>query len=1161
MKCSDAQLTIGIWDLPVVDMEGTVVKIPFYITRGDGVLLLGNEILHKSYQLGPENLLVIPPGVQGISRKELSFTTYCEPTSSSDPEAVRTYLFVVPSKTSSFKSYFSAQRSFASRSKKGTVVDTRFSNGKIARRFANKLHGYSHLHLDDMIKLCQRGGVLTPILRQALKSAFDKCTSCKSTGRPVDSRKISFGRIKVNFNSHVQVDFFFVSELGNEPILHMTDVHTGFSVTSLQPTREMDIAAKAFELKWINNHGAPEVVSGDVEFLNSKFSSSLRYFHIMFEARPARRHNKLGVVERKNAVVRLIVQRFSKDAEFFNGCVVAKEELLSRATYLSNILYGSKMLSSFELVRGYTPQLAGLPQCQVSTDLMAAHEEQVARRALRLVDKGRQPHAVKPEDLARNDKVYYFKRGPKFGTWELGFVRAVEPHFVSLSSKQEHQGKPIRAAFEDIRRVPESSLLRELDEMDFIFPRSYSVVDEDNDDVVREEEVPLPPPLSVPLRSDHQAPSPEPRLVPDIPPPSSARSEVPMMNLENLALADTAELDGLFEEEQALWACHPTSSSFSTGEKKKPWRQPLKDVGPEVLKKFEYNLNSPHDPPTPDKDIGSTVIRSPPHIPYNLQSSEQELLRQAKSVLGKNQASEFKLQFVPRWIIDKSIATERENYHGAYEEVDFRDLPPNANIISSHHFFEIKHDGEEGKLKLKCRLVPHGNRDNDKDKVRKDSATAQFPIIRLVLSTAALLGMSIGTIDIKSAYMQGGSLPRDIFMRPPKGWASSHRKVWKILKPVYGIVESGRLWQLTVEKWMSHQGILEVPGLPQLFIRRNRNGTLQLAIAKVVDDFLIVGIREKIEEFHEAISKRFKVGRFVLGKDLIFNRLHISQDEDSTVHVNMQEYLDQIAPLETPRQRRKEAKSKCTDAELTAFLGLTGSLNFLGHGTLPQAAFAASHLQQKVGNLLVQDLTTANKVLAEIKSLSPSLRFQSSGKLDNPSYLAFSDASQGSGSYGQTGYISGVYLPAGGENIFHALDWLSCKQSRVSFSSIGAEILAAATSADRGSLMSERITALHNAETTLPFVLTVDSHGLYSTVTTLHEGSDYRLRPTVARMRDSFEVGEIGIMQWIPGRVNLADALTKRNVDMYGKLNEVMRTGFLDDSIFRSAKRVSFDSM
>jgi len=165
---------------------------------------------------------------------------------------------------------------------------------------------------------------------------------------------------------------------------------------------------------------------------------------------------------------------------------------------LRNILYGSKKLSSFELVRGYTPQLVRLPQTQVSAELMVAHEEQVARRALRLVNKGRQPHVVKAEDLSRDEKVYYFKRGPKFGTWELGFVRAIEPHFVSLSSKEEHQGKHIRAAFEDIRRVPKSSLLRELDEMDLIFLRYYSVVHEENDEITREESVPLPPPMSLP---------------------------------------------------------------------------------------------------------------------------------------------------------------------------------------------------------------------------------------------------------------------------------------------------------------------------------------------------------------------------------------------------------------------------------------------------------------------------------------------------------------------------------------------------------------------------------------------------------------------------------------------------------------------------------------
>ena len=78
---------------------------------------------------------------------------------------------------------------------------------------------------------------------------------------------------------------------------------------------------------------------------------------------------------------------------------------------------------------------------------------------------------------------------------------------------------------------------------------------------------------------------------------------------------------------------------------------------------------------------------------------------------------------------------------------------------------------------------------------------------------------------------------------------------------------------------------------------------------------------------------------------------------------------------------------------------------------------------------------------------------------------------------------------------------------------MGAEILAAATSADRGSMISERLQMVFASKEPLPFVLSVDSHGPFSTLTTLHEGSDYRFRPTVARMRDSFEIGEISVMQ------------------------------------------------
>ncbi len=61
--------------------------------------------------------------------------------------------------------------------------------------------------------------------------------------------------------------------------------------------------------------------------------------------------------------------------------------------------------------------------------------------------------------------------------------------------------------------------------------------------------------------------------------------------------------------------------------------------------------------------------------------------------------------------------------------------------------------------------------------------------------------------------------------------------------------------------------------------------------------------------------------------------------------------------------------------------------------------------------------------------------------------------------------------------------------------------------------MTEGLQALYGADTSLTLVLTVDSLGLHATITTAHEGKDYRLRPTVARLRDSVESGEISVIQ------------------------------------------------
>lgn len=55
---SEAELLIAMWGMPVTDMYGTEIKIPFYLTKGNSFWLFGNEILHKSRLLGPENAFV-----------------------------------------------------------------------------------------------------------------------------------------------------------------------------------------------------------------------------------------------------------------------------------------------------------------------------------------------------------------------------------------------------------------------------------------------------------------------------------------------------------------------------------------------------------------------------------------------------------------------------------------------------------------------------------------------------------------------------------------------------------------------------------------------------------------------------------------------------------------------------------------------------------------------------------------------------------------------------------------------------------------------------------------------------------------------------------------------------------------------------------------------
>jgi len=1092
MKCSEPKVTIGVWMIPMTDLNGISFKLPFYIVNGDGVLLLGNDVCSKSNTLNDQNLLIVPPGVGSLSDSRLALPIY--------NNEQRTHLLIVPAQTSCFATFFASARSLYSSRQR--LDSAKFSDGKFCKWFAFKLHAFTHYTLEDMLTICKQANVLTPPLVQALQLSIKKCTSCGTTGRPHNMKKVSFDRLLREFNEHVQVDFFYIVEISKNPILHARDKASGFSATIIVPSRDMIVATKAYRKIWVNIYGPPATVSADPEFNNRTFRDDLSVDKTTFEPRAARRHNKTGSVESRHGPLRIMAQRLKKDAEYLHsshGISPPAEEILARSTFLCNALRGNSKLSSFELAKGYQPSILGLPQTSVSKEILDAYREQQSKRSISRLLQSKNPSLIKEEALPRQTAVYYFVKDPSGhrGKWKSGYVFKASEHTVAITPNPKGTGAKSMVAYEDIRLMPTSPLLFEITKLELELNR-----------------------------------------------PTSHGEGSPIAPIIDNSLSDEQSPEGV------LWCNHPLSRSFFTNRPtKRNFDERVFDIGTET------------DPDDYQKDVGDHTLRLPTRLPLTLESSEQHILSQIKEVYGYDPVTKSKLKFVPSWVLDAAEAKEKENYMESIRVVDRKNIPRNANVISSHFFFKLKKiDGEGDKLELKCRCVPHGNRDKIKQELRSDSSTAQFPVIRTLLSLAAYHKFTIAKLDIKGAYLQAGTLSRDIYVRPPTSWMSNRHQLWKMLRPAYGLVESGRTWQLACESWMNESyGLVEVPGLPQLFVLSDSKGFPLLIIAKVVDDFLLAGYPKEIKAFHGAISVRFDVGTFIPNAPFEFNALHIEQDNSMGITISMQEYVDSIDPIDIPRARKKEHTASATAQELTNYLSLAGTLNFLGHGVLPAAAFAASHIQQRVGNLTVADLKDANSILREISALNPSISYKTPPPGYSPKFLAFADGAQGKGSYGQSGYVGGLYFQPSSANqniLYHITDWYSGKQSRISFSSIGCEILAAATACDRASNMVDSIQILHNSPARLPLVFTVDSLGLYGTITTLHEGKDYRLRATVSRLRDSFEAGEVNVLQWIRGTKNISDGLTKRNPEMFRLLNSICISGCIDKDIFELSKRV-----
>ncbi len=139
---SNDELVFAIWTIPIYDIYGSNADIPFYIAPGSRLFLLGNKVTSRSNILGSDNVNFIPEdtGETDVQVVLPSYTT----------KELRTHLFDVPSRISSFHYFFpshkcASQESFMSIGRLALCAN-HLKSSSVAKKFAAKLH---MLHAND----------------------------------------------------------------------------------------------------------------------------------------------------------------------------------------------------------------------------------------------------------------------------------------------------------------------------------------------------------------------------------------------------------------------------------------------------------------------------------------------------------------------------------------------------------------------------------------------------------------------------------------------------------------------------------------------------------------------------------------------------------------------------------------------------------------------------------------------------------------------------------------------------------------------------------------------------------------------------------------------------------------------------------------------------
>lgn len=960
-----------------------------------------------------------------------------------------------------------------------------------------KLHRqFGHAAYEKLGSLLKDAGVSSKATFDLLKTVVKDCKICQKFKRAPPKPAVCLP-LANEFNEVVAMD---LHELGPSLwYLHFIDLFTRYSAATLITSKRASVIVQKFLQIWISVHGSPKSILSDNgrEFNNEEMRDLAENFNIIVRTTPAESPWSNGLLERHNRTLTDILNKVKCDQS------IDLETALAWSVSAKNCLNNTHGYSSHQLVYGANPNLpttltdkspaleGTTMSLKVANHLNALHvarkgfiEAESSERIRRALRKQIRTY----DNFVTGDQVYYKRadsdewKGPGVVIGQDGVVVFVR-----------HGGTYVRVHRCRLTKVNSTTTEKEkviTEVASDKISRSNTLTNTLNEEERMEEEMEVESDNEIEHKQSSEKNGNDGKR--------SLGTTLPKIGQQIQYTGDNGE---------------PTvikvlSRAGKASGRLKHWFN-IEYVQPEAVAGVQksIDLDSICEPKLLEENIGEN-------------HEEEHVL-----LLDHVQFDKAKREELKKWKDFK-----------VYKEIE----DTGQRCISTRWVCTFK-EMPQGQVP-KARLVARGFEDSEKDCIKKDSPTCCKESLRLFLAIAAQRNWCVNSMDIKTAFLQGSPLHRNVYIRPPQ--EADTNKIWHLQKCVYGLGDASLHWYDKVKKVMIDCGGKVSKMDPAVFYWFQDGGGLLGLLASHVDDFIWTGNTP----FEDAVIKKIR-SILCVGEEAStsfqYIGLHLSTKADC-LHLDQKDYINNLQTITVRKERAKKKGEGLLDNEKDAMRSKIGQIIWVANQTRPDVMFEASTLSSSIKNGTVSDLLEVNKVIRKIKSESVSLKFHHLGRDDSLKLVIYSDASLGNLRDG--GSQGGYFIFLAGENgLISPLAWQSKKVRRIVRSTLAAETLAMADAVDTGiflGLLYSELTKGNAAPNILPLTCITDNHSLFDNLHSTNHVGEKRLRIEINGIKELMASGHIAEVRWSEAKGQIADCLTKKGASSLGLLRLIEEGSF-----------------